>query len=203
MIKRRRIQRETARYIVIAFEDRYIAPKYIDKLIKHNFNGGLRAKTKDGVKLQFKVIKKNNNKSDPGHIYENTYKKLEKEEGIYKDDIEQMFVVLDSEEANNQNRIEKIEKLKERLEDNEIIVIMKPCFEYFLLLHYVDTDKPFDNCKQVIESLKKHCSDYQKSKDFNVNIFFSEGKLSQAIANSKKHNLDIVKIIEFIENINK
>ncbi len=203
MIKRRINKRESTKYIVIAFEDKCIAPEYLNKLIKYYLNDSLRARTKDGVKLQFKVIKKNNNKSDPTHIYENTYKALEKQAGICKDDIEKLFIVLDSEEVNNQNRIAKIEKLKERLGDNEIIVAMKPCFEHFLLLHYEDTSREFENCKQVIASLKKYCPDYQKIKEFNVKIFFEKDKLSQAIANSKKYNLDIVKMIEFIKNINK
>lgn len=64
-----------------------------------------------------------------------------------------------------------------------------PCFEYWLILHYKFTTKPYaatgcsSVCDQVIRGLKKHIGGYDKG---NQDIFLiTKDKLDTAIANSK------------------
>jgi len=46
-----------------------------------------------------------------------------------------------------------------------------PCFEYWLLLHFADTARPygasasFSPCEELLRDLKLHISDYEKGKD--------------------------------------
>lgn len=44
------------------------------------------------------------------------------------------------------------------------IALSVPCFEFWYLLHFVLTTKPFIGCQTLIKELKKHVPDYDKSK---------------------------------------
>ena len=58
-----------------------------------------------------------------------------------------------------------------------------PCFEYFVLLHYDKTTKPFTKCDDVIHQIKKNwLSDYEKA----TNIFeILLPKMYEGLANSE------------------
>ncbi len=65
-----------------------------------------------------------------------------------------------------------------------------PCFEFWLLLHFTYTTKPFDAppgdsiCSRVIEELKKYLPEYQKG---NYDIFNKiRDKLDNAITNARR-----------------
>lgn len=57
-----------------------------------------------------------------------------------------------------------------------------PCFEYWLLLHFVETTSQFENCRKVIKELKKHIR-YTKSK-FEIDKILPE--TDTAIARAKR-----------------
>lgn len=66
-----------------------------------------------------------------------------------------------------------------------------PCFEYWLLLHFVDTTKPFCGTEgaksageQVLDELKKHIADYAKGDHGHFENLF--GRLTPAIQRSKR-----------------
>lgn len=65
-----------------------------------------------------------------------------------------------------------------------------PCFEYWLLLHFEFTTKPFEadgngsSCANLIDALKKYLPDYAKG-DKNIYSDLS-GQIEQAIAYSKR-----------------
>lgn len=69
-------------------------------------------------------------------------------------------------------------------------VFSVPCFEYWLLLHYCYTTKPFAKkgnksaCDQVISELKKHIPRYNKGDRNTFDIV--RGNLPAAQANAKK-----------------
>lgn len=69
-------------------------------------------------------------------------------------------------------------------------IVSVPCFEYWLLLHYVFTTKPFEAdrngsiCASLISELKKYLHDYEKG-DENIYSVLS-GQTDQAIAYSKR-----------------
>ena len=71
-----------------------------------------------------------------------------------------------------------------------------PCFEYWLLLHFVYTDAPFfktENksiCENVGEKLKEYVSNYEKSSN-DVEVFLD--KIDVAIKNSIKSMQNAVK----------
>lgn len=44
-----------------------------------------------------------------------------------------------------------------------IIITINPCLEFWFLLHFVQTSKPFNNCTDAENELKKYLPDYQKS----------------------------------------
>ena len=65
-----------------------------------------------------------------------------------------------------------------------------PCFEFWLLLHFTYTTRPFDApagdsiCSEVIEELKKHLSLYQKGQH---DVFYKiQDKLDNAITNARR-----------------
>jgi len=65
-----------------------------------------------------------------------------------------------------------------------------PCFEFWLLLHFAYTTRPFDTpagdsiCSRVIEELKNHIPPYQKGQQ---DIFYKiQDKLDNAITNARR-----------------
>ena len=65
-----------------------------------------------------------------------------------------------------------------------------PCFEFWLLLHFTCTTRPFDApagdsiCSKVIEGLKKHLFLYQKGQH---DVFYKiQDKLDKAITNARR-----------------
>jgi len=59
-----------------------------------------------------------------------------------------------------------------------------PCFEYYVLLHFEKTSKPFKKCDDVISQIKKesYLVDYEKAS----NIFkLLEGNMKNGLTNSK------------------
>ncbi len=65
-----------------------------------------------------------------------------------------------------------------------------PCFEFWLLLHFIYTTKPFDAppgdsiCFRVIEELKKHLPEYEKGDQDVFNKI--QDKLDNAITNARR-----------------
>ena len=65
-----------------------------------------------------------------------------------------------------------------------------PCFEFWLLLHFIYTTKPFDAppgdsiCSKVIEELKKYLPEYEKGDQDIFNKI--QDKLDNAITNARR-----------------
>ena len=72
---------------------------------------------------------------------------------------------------------------------NVKVIVSNPCLEYWLLLHFEYTAKPFNDCKEVNQLLKKHLKDYDKSEKYFVkNDIYKKIKGNQptAVKNAKK-----------------
>lgn len=74
---------------------------------------------------------------------------------------------------------------------NVIIIINNPCFEFWLLLHFVKTSKYYNQCSEVIGELQKHIKDYEKTQKFytaqNNDIYKRlQPRLATAIKNAWK-----------------
>ena len=63
-------------------------------------------------------------------------------------------------------------------------VISIPCFEYWVLLHFVNTDAPFDRCEKVIERLQQHLTDYIKGNREQIEDILN--RLDDAVARANQ-----------------
>ena len=74
---------------------------------------------------------------------------------------------------------------------NILIIINNPCLEYWLLLHFENTNKYFPSCDASAKQLKRHVPDYEKSQRFYTkegnDIYLRlKPKLNSAISNSSR-----------------
>lgn len=88
-----------------------------------------------------------------------------------KPELDEIWCVIDDDErgaaiTDFRNRVHALSTSK----TPEIrVAISKPCFEYWLLLHFTDTRKGYHGfsgrsaCAQVITELKSHLKDYEKN----------------------------------------
>jgi len=92
------------------------------------------------------------------------------------------------------NPMQELIRFKNEFKKNPAVnvIVNSPCLEYWLLLHFEYTTKPFGNCKQAQTQLKKKwMPDYEKTQKFytqeNNDIYSKlKPKLKTAISNSKK-----------------
>lgn len=74
--------------------------------------------------------------------------------------------------------------------NNITIVVNNPCLEFWFLLHYKRTGKIFRNCNSATGELKKHLTDYEKTRRYftkqDNDIYLKlRPHLQQAIVNAK------------------
>ena len=88
-----------------------------------------------------------------------------------------------------------LQEFKEYVEninnENIVVIINNPCFEYWLLLHYETTSKYYASYDDLEKQLKKYLPDYKKTQGYytkqNKDVYLRlVSKLSTAISNSKK-----------------
>jgi hypothetical protein len=73
-----------------------------------------------------------------------------------------VWCVFDQENPPHASFQEAINKADQANKDKVFVAVSTPSFEYWYLLHFENTDRPFDNTDEVIHSLKKHLPDYDK-----------------------------------------
>ncbi|HZY78482.1 MAG TPA: RloB family protein [Cyclobacteriaceae bacterium] len=71
------------------------------------------------------------------------------------------------------------------------VIVNNPCLEFWLLQHFEQTGKYYDDCGGAERQLRKHLADYEKTRKYYTkegnDIFLRlKSKLKQAIKNSKK-----------------
>ena len=104
-----------------------------------------------------------------------------------------------------------------RPDDTWDAITSVPCFEYWLLLHFTYTDRPYKRqqrkgaCDQVIDELKKHIPSYKKSgSSMFEDLIDSLGKAKQnadkALKASKRNETDnpsthVHRLIEFMQGM--
>ncbi|MBC8486149.1 MAG: RloB domain-containing protein [Bacteroidetes bacterium] len=91
---------------------------------------------------------------------------------------DEIWIVLDKDYHANVDKALNIAK------DNKITVALSIiCFEYWILLHFEKTTKPFVKCEDVIKYIKKnHFKDYEK----NTNCYLAlKDKVKYAIENGE------------------
>lgn len=148
---------------------------------------------------------------EPANIFKKAKQELKKSESN-GDAYDKIFCVFDKDEHSSyaetlssieyeKNKFSK--KVKSNKKKKELIYVAvnsNPCFEFWLLLHFKKSDKPYKSmhnksaCLQVEEDLKKHIKNYKKNSD---NIFqATKDKLPTALENSAKINQENINLSE-------
>ena len=75
--------------------------------------------------------------------------------------------------------------------ENIFIILNNPCLEYWILLHFQETSKYYDNCDNATKELKKYLKNYEKTLSYYTkqdNDIYLKLKpyLNNAIKNAKK-----------------
>ena len=100
-----------------------------------------------------------------------------------------------------------IQELKEYLgalekdHGNVITILNNPCLEFWFLLHFEQTTKYFRNCSGSEKQLKKHLTDYEKTRNYFTkqgnDIYLKlKSNLPTAIKNSQRTNRETLDEIE-------
>lgn len=81
---------------------------------------------------------------------------------------------------------EKAEKI-----ENVVVIVNNPCIEFWFLLHFEKTTKLFTDCNSAEKQLKKHITDYEKTRKYftkqDDDIYIKlKNHLKDARENSKK-----------------
>jgi hypothetical protein len=85
---------------------------------------------------------------------------------------DEVWVVLDREAQNHVRGKQLPNAINRANYENISIALSNPCFEFWLLLHYMYTTKPFVDPNAVIGELKKHCPGYKKNELPLNELFF-------------------------------
>lgn len=116
-------------------------------------------------------------RSDPSHIIK--YAKRQKQ------DFRTIFCVFDDDQIKN------LDEISSKMSSPLQAIISKPCFEYWILLHFTYTNKPFgweSPCNELIEqSLKKYLPDYDKNYNFSKIVKFYKTALENAKKSKKEY----------------
>jgi len=154
--KRRSRGRALKTTILIVGEGDKTEPNYFREL-----------RREDAVATRFAVtVKKGRGRSPEAVVREAVqHKKRQKSGGEGYDEV---WCVVDVEGPANRQLIGDAEKLARR--NGVTLCLSNPCFEIWLLAHFERTAKPYNDCKETIEQLKKHwrehCGqDYRKNDD--------------------------------------
>jgi len=147
-LRRRPPSREPYEIVLIACEGSKTEPQYFEDLRNH---------------LGLEVMDINSGESDPLRLVEKAIETA-KRYGLY----DRVFCVFDKDSHSTYIRaVDKISKARTKFKISAITSV--PCFEFWLLLHYQCTEKPFMSahggsvCDEVIRELRNHLQGYNKA----------------------------------------
>jgi RloB-like protein len=164
-------------YIRIVCEGKNTEPKY------------LKAYLKDRNMDSTEAVRKPKDHSPLGIAKEVTEQLKEARKSKIPPENIYIFGVFDKDgHANVPNAIHKIEALAKKYPAAKIgFAFSNPCFEFWILLHFVYTSKPFAECDDAGDEVKKMLPTYDKTAQ-NIDIFIPEllKKIPDAIKNARK-----------------
>lgn len=102
-------------------------------------------------------------------------------------DFDHVFVVVDAEQQNLQKAMQTAAKPLKRADGQKLpmqFIVTNPCFEFWLLLHFAYTTKPFRNYHEVHADLIAHLPNYTKG-DRNIFDHVKHG-LESALAHAER-----------------
>lgn len=154
--------------------------------------------------------------SDPNSVFDKA-KQLYKEEEKKGDAYDRVYCVFDKDEHSNFEATCRQIKNK-RPSKTFFCTTSIPCFEYWLLLHFEDTDRCFLKTQNksasdcVVSSLKKYIPNYsKKQKDlFSMTVQHSEEAKERAKRIEKRADVEhadpstkVYELVDFLQNIKK
>jgi RloB-like protein len=114
---------------------------------------------------------------------------FDKAESLYTEGYDEVYCLIDMDKVLSDNTLAKYLTDKNRIEKKGIIVFeSNPCIEFWFLLHFVRTTKPFANCESVEKELQKYIPNYAKNQQYLVqsNIYKTlKPNLLNAFENAK------------------
>ena len=135
--------------------------------------------------------------SDPGTVL-GYAKQLYKDERNAGDPFDRVYCVFDKD--NHANYEQTLSNIRRAVPGKKFFAINSvPCFEYWLLLHFIDSTKPYtaqpgnSACNQLLTDLREYLPDYHKGQSHIFQILFEQ--LEQAKQNAAK-GLNLVQAAE-------
>ena len=147
-------------------------------------------------------------------------KKLYEDERSTGAEFDRVYFVFDKDtHLTYPQALDEIKRYRRRRKDTFFAINSVPCFEYWLLLHFIYTTEPFSatgrlsTADQVIRKLKKYCPDYDKSasalftklydkletaKVNAINALKAADQTETDIPSTRVHEL-----VEYLQNIKK
>ena len=107
------------------------------------------------------------------------------------EDYDRVYALIDYDKVIHDNQQHTYAAAKKKIESIGVIVLENnPCFELWLLLHFVYTSKLFSDCDEVSEQLKNHIPNYSKGEKFlaKAELYksYKDRILTHAIPNAKR-----------------
>lgn len=202
-LKRRRAKRSQYDMVLIVCEGAKTEPNYLRALIND-----LQLNT-----ANIKVVK-NTAGSSPRTIVDFALKEYKQVKGY-----DRVYCVFDKDQHTNYDEALDVIKNAGMAKGHSILAITSvPCFEFWILLHFIYTTKPFaaghgSICATVISDLKTHMPGYEKGDVDSYNA--TKDRLEAAITNAKKvakHCGDAAtdmpstkmhELVEYLQNLRK
>jgi hypothetical protein len=125
------------------------------------------------------------------------YKKSEEEKNPY----DRVYCVFDKDRHTKYQETKNLIDSIKRPKNVYYYSFSEPCFEFWLLLHYVKTDRPFVNFDEFKKNkdFRKHFPDYEKSK---ITFTTFEDKILTACENAQNNqHTNINNLIKYLQNI--
>jgi hypothetical protein len=100
-----------------------------------------------------------------------SYKNVLKKATLLALEYTKVIALIDMDTVNNDNLEKEYIQAKKMAEQKGIVVLENnPCFEIWLLLHFINTSRSFTNCEQVSDELKKsgRIPGYEKAQRFLI-----------------------------------
>ena len=181
---------------------------------KNNKTESLYFKNFENRYSPFSITIASGNDTDPVKLVKSLEKAI-KTRGVDLTQGDMAYVIFDTDTNPNKNKsIAEARKYASKIGIK--VITSTPCFELWLLLHYVFTSSFMDN-KEVYNALKQYCSKYTKNYNIFSDIF---PNVNEAIKNAKRleqehirngckignveanPNTEVYKVVESLMNYN-
>lgn len=135
----------------------------------------------EDIKLQFKVIPCEENRSSPQHVFNHLKKEIKKEP--LRDD-DEIWVVIDVDRY--QEHLPELARLC--VDAGFKLAVSNPCFEFWLLLHFRDPKRQYKSCKKVKKPFSIEMDSDPNNSEGYYEIFYP--KFEDAVKRAKSRDLE-------------